>query len=84
MDYYKKVEIEEHMIYADEILEIFSKQLPESTTPNKIHSIIAKYCKDYGKENPQLYYSGRNGLKKVYSKDLWYPAMVRYTMVLND
>jgi len=47
MDYYKKVEIEEHMIYADEILEIFSKQLPESTTPNKIHSIMVKKILNY-------------------------------------
>lgn len=81
--YYQKIQKEEHMLYADEILEIFKAYLPVDTTPKKIHSIISKHCKEYNKEDPNLYYNTRGGLKKVYPQDLWYPALVKYTLVDN-
>lgn len=81
--YYKKLQLNEHMLYADEILDIFKEYLPTETTPKKIHSIIAKYCKDNNKDDPSLYYNTRGGLKKVYPKELWYNALIKYICVDN-
>lgn len=79
--YYKEVRSEEHMLYANEIIEVFKESLPETITPIKIHSIIREHCANCGVEDPKLYYNTRNGHKKVYPYSLWYPALIRFIAI---
>lgn len=75
--YYKKFESEEHMLYADEILNLFKSSLNNVST-NKVHSIIRNYCKRNNIVNEEIFYNRRNGLKRVYSLQLASDAIADY------
>ena len=68
--YYSKVQLEEHLYYAEELYGFFAPMLPKGTMPKDIHPIIRRYIKDNKVEVEPLYYQTKSGLKRVYSSEL--------------
>lgn len=74
MEYYKKVEIKEHMLYASEIAELFGIL---SRTNKPAIKFISQLLKEeiINKKEEQLYYNAKDGLRKVYPKSIYIDAM---------
>jgi hypothetical protein len=79
--YLQPVELEEHMLFATEIAEIYTERLKYTSmraTPSEVHSIIKKYYERRQIEIPRFYYPTKKGVTRVYSKDIYEPAMEDY------
>lgn len=75
-DYYMKITSNEHMLYASEISELYGIQ---SSTGRPHHSLVKTVIVDYMKSNNieyiPLFYETKNGLREVFSKEHYEPAM---------
>lgn len=80
INYYKMVSKEEHMLYAKEIAELYKLYEEKNSSLNQATTFVRNRINEYiaTLDNyEQLYYSTRNGLAKVYPKNI-------YTKALND
>lgn len=76
--YYKKIQKEEHLLFAEEIYEMLSPMLENFIEPRAIHSIIKNYCKNHNIEIEEVYYQTSKGLKKVYDVNIATKALREY------
>lgn len=81
--YYQKFESEEHMLFSHEIADIYNKiyrliGTNLELTDRKVISIISKYHKKYLMQQEKFYYNTRNGLRRVYSRDIVDEAIREY------
>ena len=67
--YYHEIQSSEHMLFAKEIAEIYG------VTSQKVSSAIEQYTKHSGAVVPRLFYKTKYGLARVYSQNVWEPAM---------
>lgn len=67
--YYKEIQREEHLLFAEEIYEMY-KSYFTIEKPISIHTMIKKYAKVGGIEVEKLYYQTSKGLKRVYDLSL--------------
>ena len=67
--YYQEVKLQEHMLFAKEIGELYG------ISSQKVASSIESYCKENNIVIPKLFYKTKYGLARVYSKDVWAPAL---------
>lgn len=75
--YLLEVESNEHMLYAKEIGELYG------LSSQKIAALISSYAEKANIEVPRLYFNTRNGIKRVYPKDIWRPAMAGFEIIVN-
>jgi len=73
--YYKELQSDEHMLFAKEIAELYG------VTSQKVASIIEHYAKQHEIVVPRLFYKTKYGLARVYSQELWSPAMTNAGLV---
>ena len=77
--YYKKVESGEHMMFATEIAAMFgivtAKDKPNSIL---VGFIIQNYIKSISNLNEPLYFKGFRGMTRVYSKEMYIPAIALF------
>ena len=75
-DYYMKITSNEHMLYASEIAKMYNIN---STTGKPHYSLVKTVIVDYMKDNNfeyiPLFYNTKNGLKEVFSKKHYEPAI---------
>lgn len=70
--YYKEDIREEHLLFVEEIHELFWTYfaVDETLKPSLIHTMIRRYGEKHNVEIEKLYYQTRNGLKRVYSLEI--------------
>ena len=75
--YYKKIEKEEHMLYASEIALMFNLySVNDKPATNFVSALLGEYIKDNKLEEDQLYYVTSKGfVTKVYPKDIYFKAI---------
>lgn len=76
MTYYSKIEIEEHLLYVDELHQHYKLY---STKDKPHHLFMREFLKEWARQNIdnyiQLYYINRYGsAKEVYPRALYLPA----------
>lgn len=74
--YYSKHELEEHMLYAEEVAIVVGVQTVNGNTHNKfVHEYLKYFANKFINNYEQLYYLNKHGtLKKVYSRHLYLTA----------
>lgn len=70
MIFYKEVELTEHLLYANEILELY----PIFSETGKEHKIAMCAMLDSLSQD-KYYYNARNGLKRAYSRTVYLTAI---------
>lgn len=77
--YFIEVFSEEHMLFAKEIASLYDI-MDSKGNPN--YSLVGKAINEYIKENNieynQLFYNTKNGLRKVFPKHIYIPALKYY------
>lgn len=78
--YYKPVKSNEHMLYASEIADMYGILTTNNNPATRfIAAIIEDYIRRYKIEYEQLYYLTIRGfMTKVYSKEIYHAAMVKF------
>jgi hypothetical protein len=71
--YFMEVQDKEHMLYVGEIAKMYG------LTVQKTSKLFQKYIEEEKLDVPKLYYNTRNGLKRVYPRHIWLPAMEAFT-----
>lgn len=76
--YYQPIELDEHMLFAAEIVELYIRRLTYAgihLTGKDIHSMIKKYHTKHGIIVPKLYFNTQRGMTRVYAKEFYIPTM---------
>ena len=83
--YYRPIESTEHMLYANEIADIYNQFFKhvDIISPKEVHNLIKSFCMKHEIACGKYYYATRNGLKKVYPKCIYHPAMMEYAKTFN-
>lgn len=85
--YFQEITSEEHCEFAYEIAYMYGL-MPAVHTPsekrkaeNIVHKEIKKHLEKNNIDFIPLYYQTSKGLKKVYPREIWLPAMNKYSMI---
>lgn len=81
MEFYKKVKVKEHLLYASEIAKLYGIYSYTSNKPasNFVSILLAEHIENTNFQDEQLYYHTASGyMVKAYSKDTYQSAMNRF------
>ena len=80
--YYEEILLEEHMLFASEIVEMYG--LKGVLAPLSVNIMIRVYCKKNNIKTTSYYYKTGKGLVRVYSKELYEPVLKAYIQASED
>lgn len=84
-EFYALIKTDEHMLYPSEIAEMFgiysSTCKPHSTL---IKQIVLDYLKESNIPYQAIYFNSRHGLKEVFSREHYAPALERFKLIADE
>lgn len=84
-EYYLKVLSDEHMLYLNELAEIYDiYSLNNKPHTKLLKAIILDYLQENCIEYCPIFYNTKNGLKEVFSKEIYIPAIDRFNSLSKD
>lgn len=84
-EYYLKVVSNEHMLYLNELAELYDLySLSGKPHIKLLKAIILDYLQENCIEYYPIFYNSKNGLKEVFSHEVYMPAIERFNSLHKD